>query len=279
MTLAVRNVEPRRSHRASSSGPFSPLQRDGPGCVDHVGRANDEDRCAFPVVLSRCGQAVDRVANGIGERRHGEDEGPDPSSVVPVPATSPACRRMTLVVGPLAWRQPYALVVDATWPRPLVSGDRVALVSPAGPPDPDRVARGIELLEGWGLHVSHEAGERDGFLAASDRDRMRSVQRAFDDPEVRAVLCTRGGYGSQRIVDDLNVDGFVARRAAFVGFSDTTALHAKLNQAGLATFYGPPARVGRPTQRRCSRSKASRMRCSHTRQRPWRRTQKKPASP
>jgi len=102
------------------------------------------------------------------------------------------------------------------------------------------VARGIELLEGWGLHVSHEAGERDGFLAASDRDRMRSVQRAFDDPEVRAVLCTRGGYGSQRIVDDLNVDGFVARRAAFVGFSDTTALHAKLNQAGLATFYGPP---------------------------------------
>ena len=121
-----------------------------------------------------------------------------------------------------------------------MSGDRVALVSPAGPPDFDRVARGIELLESWGLRVSHEPFDRDGFLAASDRDRKRSVQCAFDDPDVRAVLCTRGGYGSQRIVDDLNVDGFVTRRAAFVGFSDTTALHAKLNQAGLATFYGPP---------------------------------------
>ena len=126
---------------------------------------------------------------------------------------TPACRRTKAGRG----QQPYAPVVDATWPRPLVSGEPCSALSPAGPPDLDRVARGIELLEGWGLHVSQEPGERDGFLAAPDHDRKRSVQRAFDDPEVRAVLCTRGGYGSQRIVDDLNVDGFVARRAAFVG--------------------------------------------------------------
>ena len=75
MTVAVRNVELVTTKLPGILvGSVWPLQRDGPGCVDRVGSAKDKDRCAFPVVLSRYGQALDGVANGIGERGHGEDE-------------------------------------------------------------------------------------------------------------------------------------------------------------------------------------------------------------
>ena len=82
-----------------------------------------------------------------------------------------------------------------------------------------------------------------GYLAGSDADRAADLQRAWCDPSVDAVLCARGGYGAQRMVDLLD---WAAMRAAgpkvFVGFSDVTTLHqAFATRLGLVTLYGPAA--------------------------------------
>jgi muramoyltetrapeptide carboxypeptidase len=120
-------------------------------------------------------------------------------------------------------------------------GDAVALVAPAGPPPPEGVAAALRLMRAWGLRVvRHKDGpshSRLPYLAGSDEERLREFQGAWADPDVRAVLCLRGGYGSQRIVDDVD---WSAGRKLLVGFSDITALHLGLWTAtGLPSLHGP----------------------------------------
>ncbi|GAA2634487.1 LD-carboxypeptidase [Dactylosporangium fulvum] len=113
-------------------------------------------------------------------------------------------------------------------------------MSPSGPTRPDRVARGIELLEGWGLRVElgkHVFAEA-GYLAGSDRDRLDDLNNALADPRVSAVVCTRGGYGMQRIVDGVRL----REPKHVVGFSDITALQLALwRTARLPSIHGPGA--------------------------------------
>ncbi|MDG4809860.1 LD-carboxypeptidase [Micromonospora sp. WMMD1120] len=124
----------------------------------------------------------------------------------------------------------------------LVPGDRVRVVSPGGTPNPTNMSRGIEILRGWGLEV--ELGEhvyaRYGYLAGTDAQRLADLDAAFNDPGVRAVFAARGGYGTQRIVDRLDVSGVRRDPRVVVGFSDITSIHGKLwRDTGLVTFYGP----------------------------------------
>ncbi|MET9969105.1 LD-carboxypeptidase [Streptomyces sp. NPDC006356] len=133
-------------------------------------------------------------------------------------------------------------------PSRLAPGARVAVVAPSGPVPDERLQAGLDLLRGWDLdpvvapHVLDRHGDFD-YLAGSDADRAADLQRAWCDPAVDAVLCARGGYGVQRMIDLLDWD---AMRAAgpkvFVGFSDITVLHeAFATRLGLATLYGPMA--------------------------------------
>lgn len=118
------------------------------------------------------------------------------------------------------------------------------LVSPSGPTRPERVARGVDLLTGWGLNVvlSPHAYARDGYLAGTDAQRLADLNLALSDPAVRGVFCTRGGYGAQRIVDGLDGDAVRADPKVVVGFSDITALQLALwRVARLATVHGPGA--------------------------------------
>jgi muramoyltetrapeptide carboxypeptidase len=134
--------------------------------------------------------------------------------------------------------------VRAIRPPALRPGDVVRLVSPSGPADAERVARGVDLLTGWGLRVqvARHAYARTGFLAGADADRVADLNEALCDPDVRAVVCTRGGYGAQRIVDGVNLAAVRADPKVVVGFSDITALHLALwRGARLASLYGPGA--------------------------------------
>jgi muramoyltetrapeptide carboxypeptidase len=136
------------------------------------------------------------------------------------------------------------VIVSALRPAALRPGDGVMLVSPSGPTRPERVARGAELLTGWGLRVllAPTVYARDGYLAGGDALRAADLNAAFADPQVRGILCTRGGYGAQRIVDA--IDMAVVRRDPKVvaGFSDITALQLALwRGARLATVHGPGA--------------------------------------
>jgi hypothetical protein len=128
----------------------------------------------------------------------------------------------------------------------LRPGDRVAVVAPAGPVLPDRLDRGLAVLESWGLSVTvgaHARGvhERFGYLASDDAARADDLMRAWCDPDVQAVFCARGGYGVQRMVDLLDWESIAAAGPkVLVGFSDVTALHqAFATRLGLSTVHGP----------------------------------------
>ncbi|MFH8413878.1 LD-carboxypeptidase [Streptomyces collinus] len=133
-------------------------------------------------------------------------------------------------------------------PPRLAPGARVAVVAPSGPVPEERLEAGLDILRGWGLdpvvapHVLDRQRELD-YLAGTDEQRAADLQAAWCDPSVAAVLCARGGYGAQRMVDLLD---WAAMRAAgpkvFAGFSDVTVLHqAFATRLGLVTLYGPAA--------------------------------------
>jgi muramoyltetrapeptide carboxypeptidase len=129
----------------------------------------------------------------------------------------------------------------AVKPPMLLPGDRVRVIAPAYPPD-TRLARGIAILEGFGLVVEVGAHVHDtnGYLAGTDEDRLADLNAAFSDPGIRGVFAARGGYGTQRIVDGLDLDAVRRDPRVFVGFSDLTSLMGRLwHGARLVTFYGP----------------------------------------
>ena len=124
----------------------------------------------------------------------------------------------------------------------LRPGDAVMLVSPSGPTRPERVARGLELLDGWGLRavLAPNAYARAGYFAGDDATRAADLDTAFADPSIRGVLCTRGGYGAQRVVDAIDMAAVRRDPKVVAGFSDITALQLALwRGARLAAVHGP----------------------------------------
>jgi muramoyltetrapeptide carboxypeptidase len=141
-----------------------------------------------------------------------------------------------------------AALTPLTRPARLRPGARVAVVAPSGPIPAERLDAGLDVLRGWdldpvvGRHVL-DVHPDFGYLAGTDADRAADLQQAWCDPTVDAVVCARGGYGVQRMVDLLDWDALrAAGPKAFVGFSDITALHeAFATRMGLATLHGPMA--------------------------------------
>jgi muramoyltetrapeptide carboxypeptidase len=127
-------------------------------------------------------------------------------------------------------------------PRRLEPGDLVALVAPAGPVTESQVTAAADILTTWGLrtHRGRHALGRRSFLSGTDIERLSDLEEAFRNPEVRGVLCLRGGYGTQRIADHLDYAAVRADPKLVIGFSDITALHLALwQEARLATVHGP----------------------------------------
>lgn len=126
-------------------------------------------------------------------------------------------------------------------PFPLRPGDTIRLVSPASPLKRSQLDVAIELFESWGYRVelgSH-ALEWTDHLAGPDEARAKDLEDAFLDDGVRAVFCTRGGYGCARLLPHLDLDAMAAAAPMFLGFSDITTLHLALNRRGLPTFHAP----------------------------------------
>lgn len=126
----------------------------------------------------------------------------------------------------------------------LTAGDTVMLVSPSGPAPAERLAAGIAMLEGWGLAVVSAPGalDRHGYFGGLDDARLAGVNAALRDPAIRGVICTRGGYGAQRIVDGIDFAAWRADPKVLAGFSDITALQlAAWQHIRLAGVHGPMA--------------------------------------
>ncbi len=130
------------------------------------------------------------------------------------------------------------------WPA-LKAGDRVALFSPSshqGQAPADAVPRARDILARWGLRPAELTPERRHlYLAGTDRERAEEFERLYLDPGVRALFCTRGGYGAARILPLLDRARIAAAPPkAVVGFSDVTSLFTWLHwAAGISVVHGP----------------------------------------
>ncbi|PTN10699.1 LD-carboxypeptidase [Mangrovibacterium marinum] len=123
----------------------------------------------------------------------------------------------------------------------LKAGDRIRIISPAGKVNRDKIWPGLELLRAEGYDLvqgKHVFGNHFQF-AATDQQRLSDLQEALDDPQCKAIICSRGGYGSVRIADQLNFRRFRENPKWLVGFSDITVLHAYLQKEGFCSIHGP----------------------------------------
>ena len=110
-------------------------------------------------------------------------------------------------------------------PPYLKKGDKIAIVSPAKRL-PGRIDEGIRILESWGLQVITGANvyAAENQFAGSDEARAADLQRFLDDPDVKAIIAARGGYGTIRIIDMLDFTVFQEYPKWLIGFSDITVL-------------------------------------------------------
>lgn len=125
-------------------------------------------------------------------------------------------------------------------PENLKKGDRVIIVSPAGFIDQTFIDYAEKLYESWGLIA--QKGEsilnKHRIFAGTDEERLNDFQIALDDENIRAIFCSRGGYGTNRIIEKLNFSKFLKNPKWIVGFSDITMLLSTVNELGIMGIHG-----------------------------------------
>lgn len=130
-------------------------------------------------------------------------------------------------------------------PRVLRRGDTVGVITPSTyVADPDALALVPRTIEFFGLKVKWGANvrKRAGYLGGSIDDRLADLHAMFADPEVDAVFCIRGGYGSPQLLDRIDYGLIGKNPKIFLGYSDITAMHLAIHKrTGLVTFHGPVA--------------------------------------
>lgn len=129
-------------------------------------------------------------------------------------------------------------------PAPLKAGDTVAIVSPASIIDPALVVGASDALRACGLNVAvgrHALG-RCGTYSGARSERAADMIAALTDPQVKAILCSRGGYGAVHILQDIEPYVTAASPKWLIGFSDISALHALWHHKGIASVHGSMAK-------------------------------------
>lgn len=126
----------------------------------------------------------------------------------------------------------------------LRPGGCLGLIAPAGPAEFDHAAaHAWARAHGFRLKIYPGVSESVGYLAGKDAVRLADLHAAFADPEIATILCVRGGYGSPRLLDQIDYALIASNPKPFVGYSDLTALHQALwlETRGI-TFHGPMMR-------------------------------------
>jgi len=124
-------------------------------------------------------------------------------------------------------------------PPYLKSGDLVSIAAPARWVDPEDIKNFLSLLEQEGLKtITGSIFTRHHQYAGEDKDRLDDLQKMLDHPDIKAIFCARGGYGTMRLLDKIDLKGFAEHPKWVVGFSDITALHAYLQmRIGVASVH------------------------------------------
>ncbi len=129
-------------------------------------------------------------------------------------------------------------------PQKLQLNDKAVILSPAGKINAEIVYNAAETLREWGLRVEVsenalcETGRFSGFV----EQRLSDLQKAMDNPEVKLILCSRGGYGTMHLLDKLDFTAIKKNPKWIIGYSDITVLHAALQSNGIMSIHGPMAK-------------------------------------
>ena len=125
-------------------------------------------------------------------------------------------------------------------PSFLRAGDNIHIVSPSGAIQPGFIDGATKLLSSWGLKVTEGKYTRTeyGRFAGTKDERTADLQQALDDPNVKAILCSRGGYGLAQIIDKIDFTSFAKSPKWLIGFSDITILHNAITALGIASMHG-----------------------------------------
>lgn len=127
----------------------------------------------------------------------------------------------------------------------LQPGDTIGIVCPAGYMPLEKARTAIETLPAWGYRVrvgKTLGGPSENYFSGTDDQRLADLQQMIDDPEIKAILCGRGGYGLSRIIDRIDFTQFEKAPKWIIGFSDVTVLHTHiLSRYGIATLHAPMA--------------------------------------
>ncbi len=124
-------------------------------------------------------------------------------------------------------------------PKYLTKGSRIAIVSPAGYINPDFVASAEAYLKsaGYEVEIGQHCLGRHNQMASTDDQRLADLQQAIDNPKVDAILCSRGGYGVNHIIDKIDMSQFEKNPKWIMGFSDITNLHILANKHGVRSLH------------------------------------------
>lgn len=141
-------------------------------------------------------------------------------------------------------------------PEFLKPGDEVGIISPSFHIEEKKLALAVTFLKKWGLKVrlGKNAAKREGPFAGSDDDRLSDLQEMTNDPAIKAVICSRGGYGIAKIISKVDFSALKQNPKWYVGFSDITVLHLWLSEVcGIISVHGDmPLNFKNPEKRRAT---------------------------
>ncbi len=141
-----------------------------------------------------------------------------------------------------AWGHSVSSMAKLIKPKRLRVGSNVAVIAPSGPPRPERLRRGIELLtrHGYNLRVYPQVRRQRGYLAGDDKVRAAALMDAFADTSIDAIFAARGGFGCQRLLPYIDFKIIKHNPKPIVGYSDLTVLLLSIyKECGMVTFHGP----------------------------------------
>jgi muramoyltetrapeptide carboxypeptidase len=124
--------------------------------------------------------------------------------------------------------------------QPLQKGDLIYITAPAKSVEEEFVINAKTFLEekGFRVMVSEHCLGQFNYFSGTDEERLADFQFGIDHPDVKAILCARGGYGCIRILDRINWAGFLREPKWLIGFSDVTVFHQRLQRFDLPSIHG-----------------------------------------
>ena len=135
--------------------------------------------------------------------------------------------------------------VSVIKPPRLRPGGRIGVISPAGPVEESELQAGLEnlTLAGFEIRLASHVYARKEYLAGGDEGRLADLHAMFRDRQINAIFCTRGGYGTLRLLQKVDYPMIRKNPKILMGYSDITALLLAVHKkTGLVTFHGPTVR-------------------------------------